>query len=207
MEPKRSSDIDLLTLAIAAAAAMVAAYLTSQVWAGGTLVSAALTPVIVALVKEGLARPVDKVQTFRGERRTGEQPQIIDPTRPDQPYITVYGRGESSRRWKVAIVSGLAAFALVVAVFTLPELVAGKSIGRSGDGAATTFFGGQSRKAKKKARRERSKPAPGAAAPEATATAEADETATPEATETPEATATATPTPTPSVAATPTPTP
>src|SRR5690349_21193908 len=67
--PVRSSgDVRLSTLAIAAAASAVAAYVTSKVWAGGTLWSAAASPVIVALVKEGLNRPAGKLQTVRLER-------------------------------------------------------------------------------------------------------------------------------------------
>jgi hypothetical protein len=181
MEPRRSSDIDLWTLTIAALASAVAAYVTSKLWPDGTLVSAALFPVIVALVKEGLNRPVERVSTIR-ERRTGEQ-----------PAVSIHG---PRKWWKVALVSGLAAFALVVAVFTLPELVAGKSIGRSDD-SATTFFGGTQRtKSPKRSTR------PNATA---TPTASPKEEATPTATATPEATETREPTATPTAApATPT---
>jgi hypothetical protein len=190
MEPKRSSDIDLLTLVIAAVAGAAAAYLTSQVWAGGTLVTAALTPVIVAVVKEALARPADVIQTKRTERRTVEQPQIIDPTNPAQPYITVQSTG--GHRWKVALVSAAAAFAVIVGAFTIPELVTGESIGRGGD-SGTTLFGGTSRKQAKRQKRER--------------TPAKDATATPRATETPEETATPKPTTTPKSSPTPPPTP
>lgn len=198
MEPKRS-DIDLLTLAIAAIAAAAAAYLTSQVWEGGTLVSAALTPVIVALVKEALARPVDRVTSLRTERSTGAPPVADTPLHPP---VTVYG--SPNRRWiRVGLVSGLAAFALVVALFTIPELVTGKSIGRSG-GSATTLFGGTERKAsKQRSPKKTDKSAPGAdATPTPTPTA-AEETPTPTAS--PTATATPSPTPTPTVTATPAP--
>lgn len=190
MERKRSSDIDLLTLAIAAVAGAVAAYVTSKVWAGGTLFTAAMTPVIVALVREALARPVDAVAS----RRSARSPE-------DEPAMTVYGR---SRRWiRVGILSGLAAFALVVAVFTIPELVAGESIGRRGD-SATTLFGGKersSRRPERKNQRER---------PEATvAPAPADDGEEPVATPSAAPTVAATPSPTaaPTVTAAPSPTP
>lgn len=197
MEPKRSSDIDLLTLVIAAVASGVAAYVTSQVWAGGTLISASITPVIVALVKEALNRPVDRVTSLR-EARTLEQPRSQSPLHPpvEEPPVRVYGT--SNRRWKVAIVSGLAAFLVVVAVFTVPELVAGKSVGRSGD-SATTFFGGTKRKATKKTKSSPKKQQ----APQATGTAAPEETVTQEPEETPTATPSATPTPTASATATP----
>ena len=66
--PRRAgggSDLDVPTLLIAALASAAAAFITSQVWAGGTLLSAAISPVIVALVKEGLARPAEAVRTVR----------------------------------------------------------------------------------------------------------------------------------------------
>ncbi len=54
--------IDLKTLVIAAAAAVTAAVVTSLFWQKGTLISTALTPVIVALTQEILRRPAEKVQ-------------------------------------------------------------------------------------------------------------------------------------------------
>ena len=48
--------IELSTLLITAVASACAAYVTSVVWAPGTLASAALTPVLVALIKEALER-------------------------------------------------------------------------------------------------------------------------------------------------------
>jgi hypothetical protein len=54
----------------------------------------------------------------------------------------VYGSrvGGIQRRWKLAVATGLIAFVGVVALFTLPELVAGRSV--TSGGAHTTFFGG-----------------------------------------------------------------
>src|SRR3954453_8808782 len=55
------SGIELTTLFLSAVASAAAAYVTSRIWAAGTLFSAAMSPVIVALVKEGLRRPTEKV--------------------------------------------------------------------------------------------------------------------------------------------------
>jgi hypothetical protein len=54
----------------------------------------------------------------------------------------VYGSrvGGIQRRWKLAVATGLLAFVGVVALFTLPELVAGRSV--TSGGSHTTFFGG-----------------------------------------------------------------
>src|SRR3954451_951682 len=51
-------DLDLATLIVAALASVIAAFVTSKLWASGTLFSTAVTPVIVALVKEYAQRPV-----------------------------------------------------------------------------------------------------------------------------------------------------
>src|SRR4051794_1556769 len=55
------SGVDLSTLIVAALAAAIAALVTSRLWHAGTLFSTAMTPVIVSLVKESLARPVGRV--------------------------------------------------------------------------------------------------------------------------------------------------
>ena len=48
-------------LLITAGASALAALITSQVWSGGTILTATLTPVFVAVFKEGMRRPTDKV--------------------------------------------------------------------------------------------------------------------------------------------------
>src|SRR3954454_20136799 len=59
--PAGASGIELTTLFLSAIASAAAAYITSKIWAPGTLFSAAMSPVIVALVKEGLRTPTEKV--------------------------------------------------------------------------------------------------------------------------------------------------
>src|ERR1700712_71013 len=51
--------LSLQTLVIAAAASAVAAVVVSHVWKGGTVIAAAMTPVIVSIMKELLAKPMD----------------------------------------------------------------------------------------------------------------------------------------------------
>jgi hypothetical protein len=60
-QQRTRSGADLVTLMVAALAAVVAAVVTSKLWQNGTLISTAMTPVIVALVKEYVQRPVEKV--------------------------------------------------------------------------------------------------------------------------------------------------
>jgi hypothetical protein len=58
---RRSSrdGLSVQTLVIAALASAAAAIVTSTFWRGGTIVTAAMTPVIVSIVKELLARPIE----------------------------------------------------------------------------------------------------------------------------------------------------
>lgn len=149
-----SGGVDLKTLVITAAASACAAYVTSEIWAPGTLASAAITPVIVALVKEGLAKPADVVTRavpVRGVvRSTSRSDGPYDPVQPFEPEderIAQHGEIPGSSRafprhaWKVAIITGLLGFVIAAVIITVPEFVAGKAA--SGGDRQTTFFGGE----------------------------------------------------------------
>src|SRR3954462_7907274 len=71
--PTRDSGIELTTLFLSAIASAAAAYVTSKIWAPGTLFSAAMSPVIVALVKEALRKPTEVV--------TSAVPSVARPLR------------------------------------------------------------------------------------------------------------------------------
>src|SRR3954451_152814 len=89
--PRPSSSnggLDLLTLAIASAAAVVAALVVSHFWGAGTIAATAATPVIVALVKETLSRPAQRITEVSaraptaaarvmGARREAEGPTVV----------------------------------------------------------------------------------------------------------------------------------
>ncbi|MDX6536545.1 MAG: hypothetical protein QOD37_886, partial [Gaiellales bacterium] len=154
------------TLWITAAASAAAAYVCSQIWAPGTLAAAAFTPVLVAIIKEGLAkstRVVTQAVPVRGVVRSArpEGPQPYDPADPAEPAarahdedlaervaqpgeITYHGGAKGSRGLRVAIVTGLLGFVIAAAIFTVPELVAGGSA--AGGGRGTTIFGGKKHK-------------------------------------------------------------
>src|SRR3954454_8774627 len=156
------------TLIVAAIAAGAAAIVTSYFWKNGTVVTAAITPVIVALVKEGLQRPlqseivrrpVQRVAETRTPRRAPEYAHTGARSRPDEPPppawhplteappadmgpMRTYGRPSRARPWQrrrfqVAIVTGLLAFAIAATVLTVPELVFGGSV--AGKGRTTIF--------------------------------------------------------------------
>jgi hypothetical protein len=73
-EPKpKSGGLSIETLLVSAAAAVVAATVVPMFWEHGTIFATAMTPVIVALVSEGLRKPVQTVSAVapRVARRSG----------------------------------------------------------------------------------------------------------------------------------------
>jgi hypothetical protein len=204
-EPRNQSGLSLKTLLIAAAASAIAAVMVPLFWERGTVFAAAMTPVIVSIVSELLKRPTEKMTAVTARRVTGGgvilEPRPVEPFDPLAPAPTeelealpqtttqraVHKRPLSGRQWRLAIVTGLVAFAGAAGVVTASELVAGDPV--STDGGRTTFFGG--------AKKHKDDPTP-------TPTPTATPTRTPTAT--PTRTPTATPTPTPTVTPTATPT-
>ena len=155
------------TLAIASTASASAAVLTSQLWIRGTWIAAALTPVIVTLVSELLHRPTERIASkLTSERpslsaRAGDSARADDPApadpgeeatparaAPAEPVRVYRSSSVPPRRRKIAVgaVLGTAALALAIAVvaLTVPELIAGGAIGKSGE--STTFFGKKNKK-------------------------------------------------------------
>ena len=162
---KERDRLSLVTLVVAAVAAAAAAIVTSYFWKGGTIMTAAITPVIVALVKEGLQRPMESGLVRRPVQRLAEtrtarpreyahvgapsrfeeppaEPRGGNGTHADMGPVRTYGppaRRPARRRWhlRAAIVTGVIAFAIAATVLTVPELLFGGSV--SGKGS-TTFF-------------------------------------------------------------------
>ncbi len=194
---KQREGFDIGLLAAAAIAAVAAALLTSKLWPGGTLVSTALTPVIVALVKEWLRKPAERISAVsakaphvaarvvsppRGNRRPGEsqptEPQgapagrlddrlpaenrgieesvlpsvsapegekfvvppqgtFVEPASGVPSGYRLYRRGRL--HWRLALVTGVLAFAGGALVLTAAELVLGGAVATK---SSTTVFGG-----------------------------------------------------------------
>jgi outer membrane biosynthesis protein TonB len=143
--------IEMRTLVIASVASAAAAVITSQFWIRGTPIAAALTPVIVALVSELLHRPTEKIaqrmttETDALPEAAGAIPpppaEEVVPRPARDPEIKVYRSGGSARKrtiaWTAVLTTGLLAFAIAALVLTVPELIAGGSIG--GRDRATTL--------------------------------------------------------------------
>lgn len=167
MSPTRQQGggLELRTLGIASLASLAAALIVSRFWINGTPIAAAVTPVIVAVVSELLNRPTEAIARRVTSERTALMPQATgagspaehgEPERPTrvardleggQPPVRVY-RPEGRRRWgrihpKIVALTAALAFLIAAAAFTLPELIAGQSLGK-GD-RRTTFWGGSDR--------------------------------------------------------------
>jgi hypothetical protein len=152
----RGGGLDVGTLVIAAISSVVAATVVSRVWQAGTVMATAMTPVIVALVKEGLERPARRVSSIatrtaaapvaRASRAVAEPPpEAYAPPPPvadaGLSEMRVYRRERGTRRrWKLAVGTGLLACMIAIAAMTLPELVAGRSVVSGSH--HTTIFGG-----------------------------------------------------------------
>jgi hypothetical protein len=153
-EEERRSHIR--TLVIASAASATAAVVTSKLWIAGTWIAAALTPVLVALISELLHRPTQVL----AERLTTDRPPLPEaagpappaepqahrlpdraPPEPEAAPVRVYRSSPMPKRRKIAVgaVVGTGVLAMLIAVvaLTVPELIAGGAIGKSG---STTFF-------------------------------------------------------------------
>jgi hypothetical protein len=140
--------ISITTLVIASVASAAAAYIVSRVWGAGTLFGAAATPIIVALVSEALRRPVEKLPPISVVRARTDGPAA---TMPDEPAIILPSEVpesfEAPRRiysttnrhhWRLALITGLVAFAIVAVVYTITDLAAGTPV--TGSGRSSSLF-------------------------------------------------------------------
>src|SRR3954469_516201 len=103
-QKEKSSGLSLQTLLISAVAAAAAATLVPMIWARGTILATAMTPVIVALVSEGLRKPVETVSAVapRVARRSGTGAAVrrYDPAAaPPRDAARIGARGQGPERF------------------------------------------------------------------------------------------------------------
>jgi hypothetical protein len=108
----RGDGLDVSTLVITALASAGAALVSSELLGTGTLISAALTPVVIALLKEALDRPRRVVSTVvpavvrppgRRRRVPGTPPPAEEEAVPRQGEageVRIYR--STGRRWRLA---------------------------------------------------------------------------------------------------------
>jgi hypothetical protein len=114
MSREKSGGLSVSTLLLASASAAAAALIVPLIWQQGTVVAAAVTPVVVSLVSEALKRPVERVSSVGTWRRTPSGTVVREPgervpamaieegsvRRRDEPFDSLKaGRGE---RWDVS---------------------------------------------------------------------------------------------------------
>jgi hypothetical protein len=140
--------MSLQTLVIASVSSLAAAIVVHEVWRGGAILGAAVTPVIVGIVGEALRRPVDRLTAVReGGRRLPEgRSRDVAPTsreRGDDPFGLWEEQGPRRSRGKtwlvLGIVTGVIGFAIAAFALTGSELVFGGSVAGP---KKTTIFGG-----------------------------------------------------------------
>jgi hypothetical protein len=69
--------LSLQTLVIAALASGAAAVIVSKIWADGTVIAAAMTPVIVSVVKEALKKPMESEIVKRPVQRIASGSRVV----------------------------------------------------------------------------------------------------------------------------------
>ena len=151
--------LSIRTLAIASLASLLAALVTSQFWRAGTPITAAITPVLVALISELINRPTERIAQRlttegpvvpRARPRGGREPGVPErrPMEAEDPAMTVYGRPTRPTHRKIAfglvLATGVLGFAVAAVAITVPELITGHSIVK--DNRKSTIFGGHHRK-------------------------------------------------------------
>lgn len=156
---QRPSGIAPGPLALAALASAVATLVIARFGLTGTVIGAALTPVLVALVMEAARRPVRRI---RRARTRGRRPGAAGSGR------TIYAAPTWSARlagvsWRRVVLTGLTAFALVVGAFTVADFGLGDSVASD---RKTTFF--DRGKPKRAPAQERPQPAATTTEPAAT---------------------------------------
>lgn len=143
--------LDLRTLVIASVASAVAAIVVSRIWASGTPIAAAATPVLITLIRELLDHPTSKIaERFTADTRALPETEVREPvaagdrstSRAEEGAgeIRVYrqqptGRVTGRIKPKVVLVTGLLAFAIAALVITGGQVLAGHHFGSGGNGA------------------------------------------------------------------------
>jgi hypothetical protein len=122
-------------LVATAAGAALAAFLLSRLGVAGTIVGAAITPVIITVTNATLSPHI----RYARERAASV---VAKPRKPR--WRQVVARLPRGRRLARALLTAAAAFAIVAAAITIAEALVGKPVNAWGNGGGTglTFTGG-----------------------------------------------------------------
>ena len=138
---QQQGGLSLQTLVIASLASVAAAIVVHELWKGGAILGAAITPVIVAIVSETLRKPVERVTSVRVDRRAGTEVHrggsVAAPEPAEGDRFGIWEADKQSwtqrRSTKLAVVTGLLAFVIGAFALTASELVFGGSVGGGND--------------------------------------------------------------------------
>lgn len=104
-----STELSPVTLGLASLGSVLATLLVSRFGIAGTIAGAALAPVVIALVKELGRRPVTTIARLPSGARA-----VV--------------RRRPGVRWSLVGITAAVGFAVAVAAFTVPDLLAGESV-------------------------------------------------------------------------------
>ena len=115
----------MTNLALASFGSLAATFLLGRLGFAGTLVGAALTPILIVLAQELVRRPIRRVR----ETTIAVVETPAAAARPRRLSVR-YQLAWLARlvSWRSVLVTGGLAFAIVVAVFTVADLAAGDSV-------------------------------------------------------------------------------
>ena len=146
---QRGGGLSLTTLVLASISSGIAALLVSRFWENGTVISAAVTPILVALFSEALrrpterlgevARPLAKAARPRAGRR-GPAAEAVPRFGEEGPPPRVYGGRRV--RLQVVLITAVLAFVIAASALTVPELLLLNGSVAGGE-ERTTYFGGK----------------------------------------------------------------
>jgi hypothetical protein len=151
------SGLSVTTLAIASVSSIAAAVVIHKFWKGGAILGAGLTPVIVAIVSETLRKPTRAITSIRTERRDRSRVARRTPDGvptappPELERADPFGIWQESTRpsaWdrikgrplKIALATGVAAFAIGALLVTGTQLVLGDGGGGDGGGGGSRLI-------------------------------------------------------------------
>lgn len=159
---QQQGGLSIQTLAIASLASAAAAIVVHEVWRGGAILGAAITPIIVAIVSESLRKPVDRAAARREARRSRTTQQQAAEDRfgiweADRPR-----RRLNARHLNIALATGALAFVIGALALTATELVFGGNVGSGGRDTTIVGGGSDDREAEEKTTQTETQPAPAA---------------------------------------------
>jgi hypothetical protein len=145
-DQRNDESFSLSTLIVGSVSSAAAAVVVHELWRTGTIIGAAAMPVLVALFAEALQRPAAQISRRLHSSIPGETPGDRRRLTASRVATRVAPHGSGSApgvtfRWRLAALTGLAAFVLGAAGLTASEALLQRAVGDR-DARTTLFDGG-----------------------------------------------------------------